>query len=204
MSIGMKLKVPSDTGPIPMVHMAELTPDKADELGKKLQRFASIAERAATDCIRIVWMHSATRILRGPLSSSQDPAARAYASCCSNQRAVRSFKNCVFACGKCEVMKEQWSAPALERMRRVEHALALVRVSNKIQRIREKSGITLRRFAVILGVSPPFLSDVEHGRRALTPARLAKAATELGVQLEASCRYRRRLYALHGNRISTD
>ncbi len=46
-TIGMKLDMPADDRVIPMVHTVELTPDKANELGKKLQRYAEIARSIA-------------------------------------------------------------------------------------------------------------------------------------------------------------
>jgi transcriptional regulator with XRE-family HTH domain len=78
----------------------------------------------------------------------------------------------------------EWPAPAPERLRRAEHALAMARVGEELRRLREKRGITLRAFAEKLGVSAPFVSDVEHGRRHLTAERLMVAARILGTKAE--------------------
>ena len=46
---------------------------------------------------------------------------------------------------------------------------------------REKAGLTLRGLADLAGVSPPFLSDVEHGRRGFSPGTEAKVRAALGL-----------------------
>jgi ribosome-binding protein aMBF1 (putative translation factor) len=51
---------------------------------------------------------------------------------------------------------------------RMLRGLAMSRVGDKIRERREKAGMTLRALARIIDVSPPFLSDVEHGRRTTT------------------------------------
>lgn len=38
-----------------------------------------------------------------------------------------------------------------------------------VKKLREKAGIGLRDMARLVGVSPAFLCDVEHGRRTLSP-----------------------------------
>lgn len=48
-----------------------------------------------------------------------------------------------------------------------------------IRDARIKQGITLRELARRVGVSPPFLSDLEHGRR--TTSKLPEIETELGL-----------------------
>ena len=46
---------------------------------------------------------------------------------------------------------------------------------------RESRGMTLRALARAAGVSAPFLSDVEHGRRKFSPAVEAKVRAALGL-----------------------
>ena len=72
-----------------------------------------------------------------------------------------------------------WPAPDPERLRRVEHQLAMVRVGEEIRRLREARGMTLRALAQKLDVSAPYMSDVEHGRRALAHERLIDVAAHL-------------------------
>ena len=55
-------------------------------------------------------------------------------------------------------------------------------LGQEIRRLRESKGITLRELARRVGVSAPFLSDLEHGRRSTT--HLASIAKELGVPFE--------------------
>lgn len=47
---------------------------------------------------------------------------------------------------------------------------------------REKKGVTLRAFAAKMGVSAPFLSDVEHNRR--HPLNVEGFANELGLDVD--------------------
>lgn len=47
---------------------------------------------------------------------------------------------------------------------------------------REKRGMTMRQFAAKMGVSVPFVSDVEHNRR--HPLNVAGWAAELGVSVD--------------------
>jgi len=49
---------------------------------------------------------------------------------------------------------------------------------------REEKRLTLRAMADRMGVTAPFLSDVEHGRRNLTGRRLGDAAMALGLPVE--------------------
>lgn len=61
-------------------------------------------------------------------------------------------------------------------------------VGERIRKTREQQSVTLRALARVLGVSAPFLSDVEHGRRRLTPERVVATAKALGIdarELEA-------------------
>jgi len=67
-----------------------------------------------------------------------------------------------------------------DRYRRAQEALAMARVGDELRRLREKKGLTLRSLAKQVGVSAPFLSDVEHGRRRLT--RLDDVARVLGIK----------------------
>lgn len=48
---------------------------------------------------------------------------------------------------------------------RVRRVLAMARIGDAIREAREKKGVSLRWLAEKIGVSAPFLSDVEHGRR---------------------------------------
>lgn len=53
-------------------------------------------------------------------------------------------------------------------------------LGEKIRELRIAKGITLRGLARAIGVSAPFLSDVEHGRRRPTEDRLDAMANVLG------------------------
>jgi transcriptional regulator with XRE-family HTH domain len=64
---------------------------------------------------------------------------------------------------------------------RREDSLAMMRVGDEVRRLREKKGLTLRGLADKVGLSAPFLSDVEHGRRRLS--RLDAMAKALGVKV---------------------
>lgn len=55
--------------------------------------------------------------------------------------------------------------------------LAMQRVGDEIRIRREKAGMTLRALARAIDVSPPFMSDVEHGRR--TTTKLSEIETTL-------------------------
>lgn len=50
-----------------------------------------------------------------------------------------------------------------------------------VREAREAKRLTLRQLAAATGLSAPFLSDVEHGRRRLTGDTLAKVALALGI-----------------------
>jgi transcriptional regulator with XRE-family HTH domain len=50
-----------------------------------------------------------------------------------------------------------------------------------IRRAREAKGMSLRQLATAVGVSAPFLSDLEHGRRSTT--RLPDIARVLGISI---------------------
>lgn len=62
---------------------------------------------------------------------------------------------------------------------RREESLAMMRVGDEVRRLREAKGITLRALADKVGLSAPFLSDVEHGRRRLS--HVDDVAKTLGV-----------------------
>ncbi len=72
-----------------------------------------------------------------------------------------------------------------------------------IRSARESKRITLRELARRMGVSAPYISDVEHDRRSLSPERKRDAARILGVDvvlLEASEGYTRELaHWIQGN-----
>lgn len=61
-----------------------------------------------------------------------------------------------------------------------ERAIAMQRVGDEIRIKREAAGITLRGLARAIGVSAPFMSDVEHGRRSTT--RLTEIEVALGLR----------------------
>jgi transcriptional regulator with XRE-family HTH domain len=54
-----------------------------------------------------------------------------------------------------------------------------------VREAREAQGKTLRQLAKATGLSAPFLSDVEHGRRRLTGDTLAKVAKALKIPVGA-------------------
>ncbi len=56
------------------------------------------------------------------------------------------------------------------------------RVGKEVRRLRSVVGMTLHALSMRVGVSTPYMSDVEHGRRHL--AKLAEVATALGVTIE--------------------
>ena len=59
-------------------------------------------------------------------------------------------------------------------------ALAMTRVGDEIRKRREAAGMTLRSLARSIDVSPPFMSDVEHGRR--TTTKLTEIETVLNLK----------------------
>lgn len=56
-----------------------------------------------------------------------------------------------------------------------------VRIGQTLRTIRETKGFKTGEFANELGVSYAYLSNIEAGRKRLTPQLLAKAASVLGV-----------------------
>lgn len=59
-------------------------------------------------------------------------------------------------------------------------SVAMARVGDEIRKRREAAGVTLRALARAIEVSPPFLSDVEHGRR--TTTKLTEIETVLNLK----------------------
>lgn len=75
-------------------------------------------------------------------------------------------------------------ARAMDEARRVEaqeRLKAMQDMGETLRRRREEKRITLRAMAEALGVSAPFLSDVEHGRRRLSEEHARKADSLLGL-----------------------
>ncbi len=69
-------------------------------------------------------------------------------------------------------------------------------LGEQIRMAREAKRITLRQLARTVGVSAPFVSDVEHDRRSLTPERRVQFADALGIDpalLDAASGYTRDL-----------
>ncbi len=69
-------------------------------------------------------------------------------------------------------------------------------LGEQLRKAREDKRMTLRALARAMDVSAPFLSNVEHDRRSLTPERRTQAAAALGIDvvlLEASEGYTREL-----------
>jgi len=62
-------------------------------------------------------------------------------------------------------------------------------LGQKIKELRDAADLSLRELAKILGVSAPFLSDVELGRRFPSEEVLAKLASALDVPLEELRQY---------------
>ncbi len=62
-------------------------------------------------------------------------------------------------------------------------------LGQKIKELRDTADLSLRELAKTLGVSAPFLSDVELGRRFPSEEVLAKLATALSVPLEELRQY---------------
>lgn len=58
-----------------------------------------------------------------------------------------------------------------------------------VSRLRNERGITLRSLARLVGISAPFMSDLEHDRRRPSKETLAKIATVLGAPLSALARH---------------
>jgi transcriptional regulator with XRE-family HTH domain len=57
-----------------------------------------------------------------------------------------------------------------------------VRIGETLRTIRETKGYKLGEFATEIGISYAYLSNIEAGRKRLTPQLLAKAAGALGVR----------------------
>lgn len=58
-----------------------------------------------------------------------------------------------------------------------------IEVGKRIRALREREGISLRKFALMVGVSYPYLSRVENGKQAATVDVLDKIARGLGVDI---------------------
>jgi transcriptional regulator with XRE-family HTH domain len=71
----------------------------------------------------------------------------------------------------------------------MEHALNRkddpVRVGATVKALREAYGWQLGKFAVAVGTTHPHLSNIEAGRKRLTPAMARKVADTLGIPLAA-------------------
>jgi len=61
------------------------------------------------------------------------------------------------------------------------HALAIADGTHPVKAWREHKGLTLQALADAAGVSKPYVSQIEGGKRAGTAATLRKLATALGV-----------------------
>ena len=59
-----------------------------------------------------------------------------------------------------------------------------ISLGQRIHELRDKADLSLRELAKRIGVSSPFLSDIELGRRFPSEEVLGKLATALNVQLE--------------------
>ena len=69
-----------------------------------------------------------------------------------------------------------------------------VRVGAKVRRHRERAGMSAERLAQAVGISRPYLSNIEAGRKRLTPFLAIQIAAALGVTeraLTAPARTRR-------------
>lgn len=71
---------------------------------------------------------------------------------------------------------------AREIRRLHEDALTALGAYIRTERIRRK--VSCGELARAIGVSVPYMSDAERGRRGLTPARLGQIATYLGLDLD--------------------
>ena len=67
--------------------------------------------------------------------------------------------------------------------------LERVRVGETLRSLREKSGYRADEFATALGISRPYYSNIEAGRKPLTKILLARAAKLLDVPQVAIVRY---------------
>lgn len=64
-----------------------------------------------------------------------------------------------------------------------------VRIGETLRTLREKSGYKPDEFASELGISRPYLANIEAGRKPLTQVLLARAAKALGVRQLAIVRW---------------
>lgn len=55
---------------------------------------------------------------------------------------------------------------------------------NKIREAREKKGLTLVKVAELVGITAPYLSDIERGNRRGTYATIKKIADALGLPVD--------------------
>lgn len=53
----------------------------------------------------------------------------------------------------------------------------------RIRQMREAQGISLRKFALMIGISYPYLSNIETGRQAATIDVIDRIAQGLGVEI---------------------
>jgi len=63
-----------------------------------------------------------------------------------------------------------------EKVEKIDH----IEAGRRIRDLREKSGMSLRRLAKEMGFTPPFISDLERGRRNWTPENFNKAKEIIG------------------------
>lgn len=53
----------------------------------------------------------------------------------------------------------------------------------RVRRLREREGISLRKFALMIGVSYPYLSNVENGKQAVTIDVIDRITRGLDVEI---------------------
>ena len=75
-------------------------------------------------------------------------------------------------------MKEQRSIQPRESAHEARIALG-----ESIRRERERQGLSLRKFALMIGISYPYLCNVEHGKQAATIDAIDKIARGLGIEI---------------------
>jgi antitoxin component HigA of HigAB toxin-antitoxin module len=70
---------------------------------------------------------------------------------------------------------------------RIPHAVVLAKLdgAHPVKAWREHRGLTLQALADVAGVSKPYVSQIEGGKRSGTAATLKKVAAALGVPLDA-------------------
>ena len=71
----------------------------------------------------------------------------------------------------------------LLRMSTRHESIARVEVGRRIRTAREAQGLSLRRFALMVGISYPYLSNVENGKQAPTVDMLERIARGLGMDI---------------------